>query len=299
MSWTLAVHGGAGLIRHDSLSAGEVTTAEAGLNAALDAGTAVLARGGSALDAVVEAIVAMEEWPHFNAGRGAVLAEHGGAELDAGLMDGDRRFGSVTGVRTTRNPIRLARAVLEDGLHVMLAGPGSDAWARSLGLEQVDPSWFVTPARQAQLDRVRETGDVVLDHDVTGTVGAVARDASGRLAAGNSTGGMANKRAGRVGDSPIAGAGTYAWSDTCAVAATGHGEPFVRGVAAHRISALVELAGLDLEAASLRALAEVAALGGTGGLIAVGPTGAPVLPFNSAGMYRGTADATGRHVAIW
>jgi beta-aspartyl-peptidase (threonine type) len=299
MSWTLAIHGGAGLIRRDSLTPEEVERAETGLDVALDAGAHVLRSGGSALDAVTEAIVALEEWPHFNAGRGAVLAEHGGVELDAALMDGERRLGAVTGARTTRNPIRLAREVLDDGLHVMLAGPGTDAWARARGLEQVDPAWFVTPARRAQLARVQQTGDVVLDHDVTGTVGAVARDARGRLAAGNSTGGMANKRAGRVGDSPIAGAGTYAWNPTCAVAATGHGEPFIRAVAAYRISALVELGGLSLTEAAERVLDDVVDLGGTGGLVAVGPKGDPIAPFNSGGMYRGFTNPRGKRIAIW
>ncbi|MEZ4320990.1 MAG: isoaspartyl peptidase/L-asparaginase [Myxococcota bacterium] len=300
MSWSLAIHGGAGLVRRDSLGPDEIRTAEAGLNAALDAGVRVLGSGGTALDAVTEAIVVLEEWPCFNAGRGAVLAEHGGVELDAALMDGGRRVGAVTGVRSTRNPVRLAREVLEDGHHVMLAGPGTDRWARLRGLEQVDPAWFVTTARSEQLARVGGSGGVYLDHDdVTGTVGAVARDVHGGLAAGNSTGGMVNKRQGRVGDSPVIGGGTFAWNRTCAVAATGHGEPFVRACAAHRISDLIELAGLSLADAADRVLAEVRELGGTGGVIAVDAQGTLVTPFDSGGMYRGTARPGERHVAIW
>ncbi len=314
-TWSLALHGGAGLIARNSLSDDEIARATAGMDAALDAGIAVLTRGGSALDAVTETIVALEEWPHFNAGRGSVLAAHGQAELDAAVMSGDRRAGAVAACRTTRNPVRLARAVLDDGLHVFLAGPGADAWARDQGLEQVEPAFFVTPHRVAQLERVRRTGDVVLDHDTVdqdtpsedgavGTVGAVALDLQGTLAAGNSTGGMANKRAGRVGDTPVIGAGTWAWNRTCAVAATGHGEPFIRVAASHRVSDLVELSGLSLAAAATQVLEEVRELGGSGGLIAIDPSGTVVMPFNSGGMYRATAsgreeDERSRSIDIW
>lgn len=301
VGWAIAVHGGAGLIRRELLSAADEATARDGLRAALDAGARILSAGGPSLDAVQAAIVELEECPVFNAGRGAVIGREGRVELDAALMDGARRVGAVGACRTTRNPIRLARAILDDGLHVLLVGPGADAFARSVGLEQVDPSWFVTPARKAQLARVAGTAVIALDHDdPTGTVGAVARDVRGGLAAGNSTGGMVNKRAGRIGDSPIAGAGTWAWDATCAVAATGHGELFIRTGAAHRVSALVELAGLSLTDAVDRALAEVAELDGDGGMVAIGPSGPPVLGFNSAGMYRGSLDAQGRSsVDIW
>jgi beta-aspartyl-peptidase (threonine type) len=307
--WSLALHGGAGLIARNSLSDTEIARARAGMQKALDAGAAVLSSGGTALDAVTETIVILEEWPHFNAGRGSVLAEHGEAELDAALMAGDRRAGAIAATRRTRNPIRLARAVLDDGLHVFLAGPGADAWAAQRGLEQVEPAFFVTEHRRAQLRRVQATGAVVLDHDTpedgaTGTVGAVARDTHGHLAAGNSTGGMANKRSGRVGDTPVIGAGTWACDQTCAVAATGHGEPFIRVAAAHRISDLVELAGLSLDDAAARVLEEVRQLGGTGGFVAIDARGTVSMPFNSGGMYRATANGTGatelgRSVAIW
>lgn len=299
--WCLGIHGGAGLIRRASLSDAEEATARDVLQDALSAGSRILRDGGDALDAVQAAIVVMEEAPCFNAGRGAVLARDGLVELDAALMTGDRRVGAVGACRTTRSPIRLARAVLDDGLHVLITGDGADAFAREVGLEQVDRSWFEVPSRRDQLERVRGSGAIVLDHDAdpTGTVGAVARDVRGHLAAGNSTGGMVNKRPGRLGDSPLAGAGTWAWDATCAVAATGHGEVFVRAAAAHRVSDLVELAGLTLEQAVARALDEVGALGGDGGMVAIGPSGPPVLAFTSAGMYRGHTDPSGSTVGIW
>ena len=296
MDWALAIHGGAGAIPRGTPDA---EPARIGLEQALAAGARVLRAGGPALDAVQAAIQVLERCPVFNAGLGAVVAEHGGVELDAALMDGARRFGGVAGVRTTQSPIDLAREVLDDGQHVLLAGPGADAWARSRGLAQVDPAWFLVPARQEQQRRIAARGGVDRDHDdPTGTVGAVARDSRGGLAAGNSTGGLVNKRGGRVGDSPICGAGTYADDRSCAVAATGDGELFIRTVAAHRISALVELAGSTLAQASAQVLDEVAALGGSGGVVALGRTGDPVLCFNSGGMYRGWCTAEGSHTAI-
>lgn len=301
----LAVHGGAGLIRRDAVSPEREVSCRAGLREAVEAGAAVLRAGGSAVDAAEAAVVVLEEAPEFNAGRGAVLCAGGWAEHDAALADGRTRgVGAVAGVREVRNPIRAARLVLERTPHVLLCGAGADAWLRTTELERVAPEWYVVPERFDQLQRARETGAFHLDHggaDVYGTVGAVACDAEGHVAAATSTGGMVNKLPGRVGDSPIAGAGTFAWDRTCAVSATGHGEPILRLGAAGRVSALMELAGLSVEAASDRVVfAELPALHGAGGLIAVDGCGRLALPFNTRGMFRGwwTLGAE-PEVAVW
>jgi beta-aspartyl-peptidase (threonine type) len=260
----------------------------------------VLASGGAALDAVVAAVVSLEEDPLFNAGRGAVLTSDGTVELVAAVMDGrTREGGAVAGARTVRNPVRLARAVMESTPHVLLVGEGAELLANERGLERVDPSFFVTDERLDQLARIRAEEKVKLD--VYGTVGAVARDASGHLAAATSTGGMVNKRPGRVGDTPILGAGTFAWDRTCAVSGTGHGEPFVRLGAAARVSALMELAGLALAEAVRRVIqVELPVLEGEGGLVAVDAAGDVALEFNSAGMFRGwLRDGGEPYVEIW
>jgi beta-aspartyl-peptidase (threonine type) len=275
--------------------------------AALSAGAAVLSAGGAALDAVVAAVVALEENPLFNAGRGAVLASDGGIELDAAVMDGRTRAGgAVAGVRTVRNPVLLARAVAERTPHVLLVGAGAEAFAREIHLEEVEPDWFRTPERVEQLAQARAEERVTLDHgggevDVYGTVGAVACDTRGHVAAATSTGGMVNKRAGRVGDTPILGAGTFAWDKTCAVSGTGHGEPFIQLGVAGRVSARMELEGRSLdEAARLVMFADLPELHGEGGLIAVDPRGEVALLFNSAGMFRGVLrDGGPPQVDIW
>ncbi|MEQ1505306.1 MAG: isoaspartyl peptidase/L-asparaginase, partial [Myxococcota bacterium] len=274
----------------------------AGLRAALDAGAAVLRAGGSAVDASVAAVVVLEDDPLFNAGRGAVLAADGSVELDAAVMDGsDRRAGAIAGAKTPRNPILLARAVMDHTPHVLLAGAGADALAIERSLPIEPPSYFRTDERAAQLARAQGFTLDAAGTDVYGTVGAVARDEAGHVAAATSTGGMTNKRPGRVGDSPILGAGTFAWDRTCAISGTGHGEPFVRLGVAARVSAWIELGGLTLAAAADRVIRdELPGLGGRGGLIAVDASGAIAMPFVTGGMFRGViADDRAPETAIW
>lgn len=297
----LAIHGGAGTILRQSTPA---ETEQAYLQSLLDilrAGEALLAEGAPALDVVETCVRLLEENERFNAGRGAVYTAAATHELDASIMEGHtRRAGAVAGLRTTRNPVRAARAVMESSGHVMLIGPAADAFAAAQGLEQVAPEWFGTAERLAQLRRVQaQSGKVILDHDGAqcqaplderqkfGTVGAVALDAQGRLAAATSTGGMTNKKPGRVGDSPILGAGCYA-DDTVAVSCTGTGEAFMRSLAAHELSAQMRYLGRSLEAACEDVVgACLPAVGGQGGLIAVSRRGELCLPFNTEGMYRG------------
>lgn len=303
--WAVVVHGGAGLIRRDGLSAEREALCHAGLRAALDAAAAILRAGGDALEAATAAVVVLEDDPVFNAGRGAVLTATGEVELDAAVMRGaDRAAGAVAGVRTPRNPVRLARAVMEHTPHVMLVGAGGDALAAELGLERADPAWFVTEERVRQLERARQ-GPFGLEaggarKDVYGTVGAVAVDLAGSVAAATSTGGMVNKRPGRVGDSPILGAGTWACPQV-AVSGTGHGEPFVRLGVGARVAAWMEMGGLSLADATERVVhQELPPLGGAGGLIAVDRAGNVAMPFNTAGMFRGAATARDQaHTAIW
>ena len=307
MSWALAIHGGAGLIRRNSLSAEREAACRAALSAVIEQGARSLAAGRPAMDAVVEAVAALEEDRLFNAGRGAVLTSNGLAELDAAVMDGaERRAGAVTAVKTTRNPIHLARAVMDQTPHVLLAGAGADDFAVALGLEQVDRDWFVTEERLAQLRDLQRTGGVGLDHgeashDRYGTVGAVACDAHGNLAVATSTGGMANQRPGRVGDTPVLGAGTFASNTSCAVSGTGQGEPFIRLGVASRVAAWMEIGGLSLAQAADRVIhQELEPFQGLGGLIAVDATGQIAMPFNTGGMFRAAADHHGLHtVEIW
>ena len=238
MSWRLVVHGGAGVIARDRISADEEQAIRAALNRALDAGETILAGGGSALDAVEAAVRVLEDDPHFNAGRGSVFTYEGRIEMDASIMDGrDRNAGAVTGVTATRSPIALARAVMERSPHVFLSREGADLFSKEQGLEQVPPGWFETEERRRQLDELRarpeaEHFDVHLKY---GTVGAVALDADGHVAAATSTGGLTGKRWGRIGDSPIIGAGCYADDRGCAVSGTGAGEYFIRVGVAHEI----------------------------------------------------------------
>ena len=302
LNWTLVIHGGAGVLERDKLGTDAEAKARAGLNAALDAGAAVLARGGAALDAVEAAVRALEDHPSFNAGRGAVFTYEGGQELDAAIMDGATRdAGAVAGVTATRNPVSLARAVMADSPHVMLAGAGADRFSAEHGLKQAGPDWFALPERRAQLDAMKEAGGDGFDVDMKyGTVGAVARDMAGHVAAATSTGGVTGKRWGRIGDTPLIGAGTYADDRACAVSATGSGEYFIRAQVAGEIAARVRLAGESLGTATEAAIADMGALGGTGGVIAVAPSGEGLWRFNSAGMYRGHARSTGeRVVAIY
>lgn len=292
----IAVHGGAGDIPPAELTPEREAAYRAGLERALRAGQALLAAGGPSLDAVVAAVQVLEDDPLFNAGRGAVIAANGICELDAALMDGrDLRAGAVTGVRHVRSPIELARLVMDRSAHVMLAGPGAEEFALEQGLEPVPNRYFVTERRQRELAAALVTEAGGYRESLMGTVGAVALDADGNLAAATSTGGTTGKRWGRVGDSPIIGAGTYAANDCCAVSATGHGEFFIRATVAHEIAALVRYAGLDAKAAADRVVHEqLRRLGGSGGVIVVGRDGTLAMPFNSRGMLRGSIDAQGR-----
>ncbi|HEX4762362.1 MAG TPA: isoaspartyl peptidase/L-asparaginase [Sphingomicrobium sp.] len=297
--WRLVVHGGAGSMRPGRLHPEQEKCARDGLEAALAAGSVILERGESALDAVEASVRVLEEDICFNAGRGSALTAQGHIELDAAIMEGTgRRAGSVAGLRTTRAPISLARRLLEQGPHVFLSGKGADQFAREHGLEQVDNRWFEVPERRRQLEELLASGG--FDDEVKyGTVGAVAVDLGGHLAVATSTGGLTAKRWGRVGDAPLIGAGTYADDRSAAVSATGSGEYFIRAVAAHQLAERVRCGGESLQQALDAVLADVETLGGKGGLIAVAPNGDAAWGFTTPAMYRGMADADGRTVAIY
>ena len=289
-SWSLALHGGAGVLERGDLTPEKDRAYRAGLQDALKAGSDVLARNGSALDAVAATVRVLEDNPLFNAGRGAVFTAEGRNELDAAIMDGKTlKAGAVAGITRTRHPIDLARAVMEHSPHVMLIGPGADKFSVEQRLEQVDPAWFRTEARWQQLLAWRRKQQAVIDPThLFGTVGAVALDADGNLAAATSTGGMTGKRWGRVGDSPIIGAGTYAKNGQCAVSATGAGEYFIRESAARQLCDRYAWRGESLEDAAKSTIMAVGAIGGDGGLIAMGPDGHPAFAINDLGMYRGS-----------
>ncbi|HEU4453614.1 MAG TPA: isoaspartyl peptidase/L-asparaginase, partial [Longimicrobium sp.] len=315
--WGLVIHGGAGTIRREDLTPERQAEYEAALREALMAGHRVLAGGGASMDAVEAAINVMVDNPLFNAGRGAVLTADGRAELDAAVMDGATlAAGAVAGLHHVKNPIDLARAVMEKSPHVMMIGEGAESFAREQGITMVDPSYFVTDARRRSWERMRQQDSLradsvrrarggamysVPDERKYGTVGAVALDRRGNLAAGTSTGGMMMKRWGRVGDVPIIGAGTYANNRSCAVSATGHGEFFIRNTVAHSICALMEYGGMPLQAAADSiVMRQLVKQGGDGGIIAMDRQGNWTLTFNSAGMYRGRVGADGRpQVAIF
>ena len=298
--WALAIHGGAGTL-HDTAGASDAERPYLdALHLTLDAGAAVLAAGGTALDAVEAAVALLEDEPLFNAGRGSVFAADGSIELDAAIMDGHTlAAGAVACVRTVRNPVRLARAVLERSPHVLLAGEGAEAFAREQGIAPVDARYFWTARRWARFVAMkRDLGEDVAgpEGESTGTVGAVALDGAGHLAAATSTGGMINKHPGRVGDSPIIGAGTYADDRTCAVSATGTGESIMRALVAHEVAARMRHRGQTVEeAAGAAILEELVRVGGTGsgGLVALDCTGRVAAPFNTDGMYRGWVLAGG------
>jgi len=294
--FAIAVHGGAGTLPASELTPEKQRAFSDGLESALRAGFAILERGGASLDAVVAAVTVLEDDPLFNAGRGSVLAANGGHELDASIMDGrDLRAGSVTGLRHVRNPIQLARLVMDRSPHVMLAGAGAEEFALEHGLESVPNDYFATERRRLELERLLRGEQKPGGEAVLGTVGAVALDARGNLAAGTSTGGMTGKKWGRVGDSPIIGAGTYAANDSCAVSATGHGEFFIRLAVAHEIASLVRYRGMDVRQATDEVVMnQLGRLRGTGGVIAIGCDGTIAMPFNSPGMLRGAMDSRGR-----
>lgn len=273
--------------------------ARAGLEAALAAGGEILSKREAAIDAVEAAVRVLEEDPCFNAGRGSVLTASGCIELDAAIMDGrTRAAGAVAGLRTTRAPISLARLVMDDGQHVFLSGKGADDFARDHGLDQVENGWFEVPERRRQLEELLDQGG--FDDEVKyGTVGAVAVDVDGHVAVATSTGGLTAKRWGRVGDSPLIGAGTYADDRSAAVSATGSGEYFIRSVAAHQLAEHMRLGGETLQVALDAVLDDIRQLGGTGGLIAVGADGEAAWGFTTPAMYRGMADASGRTVRVY
>lgn len=306
--WAIVVHGGAGVIERSRLMPEQEQAYRAALAHVTQVGATLLEQGGSALDAIEAAICLLEDDPLFNAGRGAAFSADGRNELDAAIMDGATlQAGAVAGITRTRHPISLARAVMAHSPHVMLIGAPADAYAASQGLEQVDPAYFYAPQRWRSLERFlvaeglpipakpqggsdASKADLVHDEGKHGTVGVVALDRAGHVAAGTSTGGMTGKRWGRVGDSPIIGAGTYASNASCAVSATGSGEYFVRLAVAHAIAARVELKGMSLQAAADEVIQnKLAALGGDGGVIAVAPDGQIAWSFNTPGMYRARA----------
>lgn len=293
--WSLAIHGGAGVIERGALTPAKEAAYRAGLAEALRAGGAVLDRGGPALDAVAAAVRVLEDNPLFNAGRGAVFTAEGRNELDAAIMDGaTQKAGAVAGVTRTRHPIDLARAVMDKTRHVMLSGAGADRFSVEQGLEQVAPEWFRTEERWQQLLAWRNRQAAAIDRThLFGTVGAVALDADGNLAAATSTGGMTGKRWGRVGDSPIIGAGTYAKNGQCAVSATGSGEFFIRESAARQICDRVAWNGETLANAAQATIMAVGSIGGDGGLIAMGSNGRPAFAINDLGMYRGRIGPSG------
>jgi beta-aspartyl-peptidase (threonine type) len=288
--YAIAIHGGAGTLPRADMSAEAEARYRAGLKEAIDAGFALLQEGGSSLDAVTRAVVLLEDNPLFNAGKGAVFTLDGRNELDASIMDGSTlKAGAVCGLTRIRNPVELARAVMERSEHVMLAGAGAEEFASASGFSFVPQSYFYTPERWRQLERIR-SGDASLSAltiSHVGTVGAVALDDRGRLAAATSTGGMTGKRYQRIGDSPIIGAGTYADDRSCAVSATGHGEVFIRAVVAHDISARMRFGGRSLEQAVHEVVQEeLPPRGGEGGVIAIDTRGNIAIEFNSEGMFR-------------
>lgn len=290
----LVIHGGAGAMPRASMTAAKEKAYRAGLEAALDAGYAILERGGTSLDAVVEVVRILEDDPQFNAGRGAVLNHLGLAELDASLMDGRTlAAGAVASVAHVKNPILLARLVMEKSPHVLLIGAGAEEFALENGVGLVPNTYFHTEHRKLQLEQVQKK-------QTLGTVGAVALDRAGNLAAATSTGGMEDKRFGRVGDSPIIGAGTYADNAACAVSGTGHGEYFIRAAVAHDVCARAAYGGMTLGDAAREVIhRKLKGMGGTGGVIALDPRGNVVMEFNTEGMFRGVRTAQRRETAIY
>lgn len=314
--YVLVIHGGAGTIDKSSMTPEKEEAYHDALTAALEYGYAVLKEGKPALDAVQAAIHVLEDSPLFNAGKGAVFTNDGKNELDASIMDGKTlKAGAVAGVSNIKNPIDAARAVMDKSEHVMMVGKGAEVFAAANGCDTVPGTYFFTQERWDQLQRTIKEEEVgraayndldlkkirisgVSEEDKKfGTVGAVALDQAGNLAAGTSTGGMTNKRYGRVGDSPIIGAGTYCNNATAGISCTGWGEYYIREVAAHRVSALIELKGLSVVEASKQVIEEIGAMGGDGGIISLDKNGKVAMEFNTSGMYRGTVDENG-NVAV-
>lgn len=332
--WSIAIHGGAGTIKRENITPEKDAEIRAALAKALETGSKVLRNGGSAMDAITATIMVLEDNPNFNAGKGAVFTWDKTNELDASIMDGsDRSAGAAAGINGTKNPILLARAVKEKSPHVMLSGQGANTFSREQGLEQVSPEYYATPRRLKQIENVLSKQVSAADVDYKfGTVGAVAIDSKGNMAAGTSTGGMTGKRWGRIGDSPIIGAGTYADDRACAVSATGSGEYFIRVGVAHEICTRIRmrwpvaieeaqktvpkdadgnytyiihasefmLSDDEIQEIADSVIGEMGDLGGTGGIILATPWGQTIYSFNTPGMYRGRADSEGeKSVAIY
>jgi L-asparaginase / beta-aspartyl-peptidase len=296
--YTIAVHGGAGVYNADQLTDAERIAYKQGITEALLAAENILAKNGTALDAAEAAVRVLEDNPLFNAGKGAVLTSDGTAELDAAIMDGATlKAGAVARTTTTKNPVSLARAVMEKSEHVMLSAEGADAFAKSVGLEQVPNAYFITDKRREQLKKSQSSAEMMRQYKL-GTVGAVVRDRAGNLAAATSTGGMTNKKWGRIGDSPIIGAGTYADNNSCAVSATGWGEYFIRATVARSICALVEYRRMSVSKAATALLDKVKAMGGDGGVIVMDRKGNIALDYNTPGMFRGSLTEGGAPVAL-
>ena len=303
----IAIHGGAGTLIKGKMTPEKESAYKAALENALKSGYAILENGGTAMDAVEDAVKNLEDSPLFNAGRGSVFSANGTHEMDASIMDGSNlKAGAVTRVTGIKNPITLSRDVMNHTEHVFLAGDGAMDFAKSQNYEVLDPSYFHDELRYNQWQKLKGSDDFQLDHSLKkdskyGTVGAVAMDQEGNIAAATSTGGMTNKRFGRVGDSPMIGAGTYANNKTCAVSCTGSGEFFIRGVVAYDVSALMEYKGLSLsDAASEVIHKRILEIGGDGGLIAVDTQGNIAMPFNTEGMYRAMMNSEGQElIAIY
>jgi L-asparaginase / beta-aspartyl-peptidase len=308
-AYTLAIHGGAGALSKTDMTPEKEQQYRTALDSALTIGETILKSGGTALDAVTQTIVFLEDCPLFNAGRGAVFTHEGENELDASIMEGKTQAaGAIGGVKTIKNPITVARMVMEKSKHVMLTGRGAEQFAREQGVPVCDPKWFYTEARWKILQETIEkekkkekSGALYQNPDYKyGTVGCVALDQQGNLAAGTSTGGMTNKRWNRLGDTPVIGAGTYASNDACAISCTGHGEFFIRYAVAYDVYALMSYKGMGLaDAANFVVKQKLVEKGGEGGLIAVDKNGNVALPFNSEGMYRGWAKPGVREVGIY
>ena len=309
----LAIHGGAGTILKSEMTVELEAEYRAGLENALQKGFGVLQKKGSALDAVEASVIELENFPLFNSGKGAVFTHDGKNEMDAAIMDGKNlKAGAIAFVKNVKNPIKLARLVMERTEHILLAGEGANEFARQMQIELESDEYFFTDHRYQQLLKARELGIVQLDHTSDkegekgrkgereknqkpiGTVGAVACDSSGNIAAATSTGGMTNKKFGRIGDTPIIGAGNYADNQTCAVSCTGHGEFFMLGVTAYDVAARMKYKNLSLEEAAREAIEHLTEIGGEGGFIAVDALGNVAMPFNSDGMYRGFMTADGK-----
>jgi beta-aspartyl-peptidase (threonine type) len=300
-NFSIAIHGGAGTILKSEMTAEKENAYTEALNAALDTGYSILKNGGSSLDAVEQAVTSLEDCPLFNAGRGSVFTEKGMHEMDASIMEGkDKRAGAVSLITGVRNPLSLARLVMEKSEHVFMAGEGAMEFARLMNCKFEKPEYFYNEQRHQQWMAVKGTDTFQLDHSVEkdrkfGTVGAVAIDSNGNIAAATSTGGMTNKKFGRIGDSPVIGAGTYANNSTCGVSCTGSGEFFIRGVVAYDVSCLMEYKNLSLQQACDIVIHDrLLKIGGDGGLIAVDGSGNVCFSFNTEGMYRGSKTGDGK-----